>query len=84
MKGAEAEGHKGSLGLAQEVQDSMCPAGPRCLEILQPLLSGSQFLHLPLRLSPLPVRQLYCSGVQVDFPDIDSKLTSRDCETGVL
>jgi hypothetical protein len=83
-KGTEAEGHQGSLNLAQEVPDSLRVSYLRCLEILQPLLSGSQLLHLPLRLPPLLVRQLYRSGIQVAFPDIGSELMSRDYDMGVL
>jgi hypothetical protein len=81
---AEAEGYQGGLGLAQEVPDSSCLTNPGCLELLQPLLSNGQLLHLPLDQPLLPFCQLRHPIVQVSLLDVRSKLMSSHLEAGIL
>jgi hypothetical protein len=83
-EGVEAKGHHSSLGLAQEVPNSPCLIGPGRLELLQPLLSNRQLLHLPLGQPLLPICQLRHPGVQVALPDVSSKLTCHGVEVGIF
>jgi hypothetical protein len=46
--GAEIKGRQGSIRLAQEIPDPLGFTDVGHLEVRQPLLGNSQFLHLPL------------------------------------
>jgi hypothetical protein len=55
MNRTEAKGHQCCLSLAQKVCDFMRLTCPSCLKLLQPFVSISHLLKLPLHLPLLPV-----------------------------
>jgi hypothetical protein len=81
---AEAEGGQDGIRLAQEAPDKLCITSMRRLEILQPLSSDGQLLHLPLHQPPLPCRQSSLLVPQTGLLGVSVELTGQDLDTGVL
>jgi hypothetical protein len=87
----EAAGHQCSLSLAQEVLDFLCLASPGYLELLQPAVSGSHLLKLPIHQLLLPfcqpllhVHQLFLPRVQAYVPDLGGELTGQHPSVGLF
>jgi hypothetical protein len=73
---AEAEGGQDGIRLAQEASDTLCITSMRRLEILQPLPSDGQLLHLPLRQLPLSCHQSGLLVPQTSLPGVSVELAS--------
>jgi hypothetical protein len=80
----EAEKHRGGLRLAQEVPDSPRLTSPGRLELLQPLLSSSQVLHLLFSNLLLLLCQLHRLGVQATFPHVGGELMGQKSDVGIF
>jgi hypothetical protein len=81
---AEAEGGQDGIRLAQEAPDTLWITSTRHLEILQPLPSDDQLLHLPLRQLSLLCCQSSLPAPQTSLPGVSVELASQDLDTGVL
>jgi hypothetical protein len=54
------------------------------LKLLQPFVSSSQLLKLPLRLPLLPIHQLFPPRVQAPVLDVCGELTGQDSGVGLF